>query len=193
MDEVADIIQGLTRVNKIQGKRVAIIGRGGGIGVIATDICERAGLKVPPFSRETQHNLLQIRPDAGAMFRNPVEPKLGMEGAAEFYLKGLPIIDADMETDIILVQMAVDIYGGHTPDLAETVTESGYALCAAADSIKKPMVVALFSGGHTDTIHAVAAARDILTKAGIAVFPGVESAARAISKVYDYGLFLGKK
>jgi len=79
------------------------------------------------------------------MFRNPVEPKLGMEGAAEFYLKGLPIIDADTETDIILVQMAVDIYGGHTPDLAETVTESGYALCAAADSIKKPMVVALFS------------------------------------------------
>jgi acyl-CoA synthetase (NDP forming) len=55
------------------------------------------------------------------------------------------------------------------------------------------MVVALFSGGHTDTIHAVAAARDILTKAGIAVFPGIESAARAISKVYDYGLFLGKK
>jgi acetyl-CoA synthetase (ADP-forming)/acetyltransferase len=193
MDEVADIIQGLTRVNKIQGKRVAIIGRGGGIGVIATDICERAGLKVPPFSRETQQNLLQIRPDAGAMFRNPVEPKLGMEGATEFYLKGLPIIDADMETDIILVQMAVDIYGGHTPDLAETVTESAYSLCAAADAIKKPLAVALFSGGHIDTVLAAAAARDILTKAGIAVFPGIESAARAISKVYDYDLFLGKK
>jgi acyl-CoA synthetase (NDP forming) len=193
IDEVADVFQGLSRLKKMHGNRVAIIGRGGGIGVIATDICERAGLKVPPFSRETQQNLLQIRPDAGAMFRNPVEPKLGMEGAAEFYLKGLPIIDADTETDIILVQMAIDIYGGHTPDLAETVAESAYALCAAADAIKKPLAVSLFSGGHTDTVLAAAAAGDILTKAGIAVFPGVESAARAISKVYDYGRFLRKK
>ena len=74
---------------------MAIIGRGGGIGVIATDICERAGLKVPPFSPETQEKLLQIRPDAGAMLRNPVEPKLGLEGAADFYIKDLPIIDHD--------------------------------------------------------------------------------------------------
>jgi acetyltransferase len=193
MDEVADILQGLSRFKKMNGTRTAIVGRGGGIGVIATDICERAGLKVPPFSRETQQNLLQIRPDAGAMFRNPVEPKLGMEGAAEFYLKGLPIIDADTATDIILIQMALDIYGGHAADLTQTAAESAYALCAAADTNKKPLAVALFSGGHTDTVLAAAAARDILTKAGIAVFPGVESAARAISKVCYYGRFLGEK
>ncbi len=190
MGEVVDIIHGLTRVKNIKGRRVAIIGRGGGIGVIATDICERAGLKVPPFSRETQQKLREIRPDAGATFKNPVEPKLGMEGAAEFYLKGLPIIDADKGTDIILIQMAVDIYGGHASDLAQTVTESAYALCAAADSIEKPLAVALFSGGHTDTVLAAATARDILTKAGIGVFPGVESAARAINKVNNYHRFL---
>ena len=193
MDEVADIIQGLTRIKNIKGKRTAIVGRGGGIGVIATDICERAGLAVPPFSQATRKKLLEIRPDAGAAFRNPVEPKLGMEGAAQFYLKGLPIIDADTVTDIILVQMALDIYGGHTSDLAQTVTDSAYALCAAADAIKKPIVVALFSGGHADSILAAAAARDILTKAGMAVFPGVESAARSISKVSRYRGFQGIK
>jgi len=114
--------------------------------VIATDICERTGLKVPPFSRETQAKLLQIRPDAGANIRNPVEPKLGMEGAADFYLKGLPIIDQDTKTDIILIQMAIDVYGGHTPDLVQNVTEAAYALSAVADSIKKPILVALFTG-----------------------------------------------
>ena len=93
MNEVADIVQGSVRIKKPQGRRVAIVGRGGGIGVIATDICERAGLKVPPFSPETKLKLLEIRPDAGAGVRNPVEPKLGMEGATEFFLKGLPIID----------------------------------------------------------------------------------------------------
>jgi acyl-CoA synthetase (NDP forming) len=184
-DETADIIQGLNRIRKMNGQRVAIIGRGGGIGVVATDICERAGLKVPPFSQETQAKLRKIRPDAGAGLRNPVEPKLGMEGATEFYLRGLPIIDADTETDIILIQMAVDIYGGHGTDPVQTMSESAYALCAAADSIKKPLAVALFTGGRTDTLLAAAAARDILTKAGIAVFSGVESAARAISGIQN--------
>ena len=182
-DETADIIQGLTRIRKIFGQRVAIIGRGGGIGVVATDICERAGLKVPPFSQETQAKLREIKPDAGAGLRNPVEPKMGMEGATEFYLRGLPIIDADSETDIILIQMAVDIYGGGDADLRQTLTESAYALCAAADSIKKPVAVAIFTGGRPETVLAAAAARDILTKAGIAVFSGVESAARAIARI----------
>ena len=168
---------------------MAIIGRGGGIGVVATDICERAGLIVPPFSPETHEKLLQIRSDAGAMLRNPVEPKLGMEGAADFYLKGLPIIDHDTETDIILIQMAVDIYGGHTPDLLQNVTAAAYALCAVAESIKKPIAVALFTGGHIDTITAVTAAREILTKTGIPVFSGVEAAARSLSKIYNYYRF----
>ena len=193
MDEVADIIQGLARIKKLQGRRVAIIGRGGGIGVVATDICERAGLIVPPFSPETHRKLLQIRSDAGAMLRNPVEPKLGMEGAADFYLKGLPIIDQDTETDIILVQMAVDIHGGHKPDLLQDVSAAAYALCATAESIKKPIAVALFTGGHIDTITAVTAAREILTKTGTPVFSGVEAAARSLSKIYNYCRFLNSK
>jgi acyl-CoA synthetase (NDP forming) len=113
-----------------------------------------------------------------------------MEGAADFYLKGLPIIDQDTKTDIILIQMAIDVYGGHTPDLVQNVTEAAYALSAVADSIKKPILVALFTGGHIDTAQAAATARDILTKAGIAVFSGVETAARTISKISDYYRFL---
>lgn len=186
IDEAADTVQGLTRLQKLRGKCVALIGRGGGIGVVAVDICERAGLKVPPFSDVTRQQLAQIRPDPGASLRNPVEPKLGMEGAGEFYLCGLPVIDEDTETDVILIQMAVDVYGGHTTDLVQYVSEAAYALCAAADSLKKPVAVALFTGGHTDTVLAAAAARDILTKSGIAVFSGIEAAAKAISKVYYY-------
>jgi acyl-CoA synthetase (NDP forming) len=113
-----------------------------------------------------------------------------LEGAADFYLKGLPIIDGDTETDLILLQMAVDVYGGHTPDLVQNVTETAYALCAAIDNIKKPLAVALFTGGHIDTIQAAAAARDILTKAGIPVFSGVEAAARGVSKIYGYYRYL---
>jgi acyl-CoA synthetase (NDP forming) len=188
MDEVADIVQAIQRMVAPKGRRVAIVGRGGGIGVIAADICERAGLKVPPFHPETQKKLLEIIPEAGAGVRNPVETTLGMGGAVDFYRRGLPIVDADPATDIILVHMAIDVYGGHTPDLPQIVTDAADALCEKAKTLSKPLAAALFTGGHADTIMAVVAARDKLTKASIPVFTGVESASRAISKFASYSL-----
>jgi len=56
MDEVADILQDVTRIKKLAGRRIAIVGRGGGIGVVATDICELAGLKVPPSAPKRKNN-----------------------------------------------------------------------------------------------------------------------------------------
>jgi acyl-CoA synthetase (NDP forming) len=188
MDEVADVVQAIQRMVAPKGRRVAIVGRGGGIGVIAADICERAGLKVPPFDPETQKKLLEIIPEAGAGVRNPVETTLGMGGAVDFYRRGLPIVDADPATDVILVHMAIDVYGGHTPDLPRIVTEAADALCEKAKTLRKPLAAALFTGGHADTIMAVVAARDKLTRASIPVFTGVESASRAISKFASYSL-----
>jgi len=186
MDDVADTVQGLLRMKPPKGRRVAVVGRGGGIGVIAADICERAGLKVPAFARETREKLGSVIPEAGAGVRNPVETTLGMGGAADFYQRGLPIVDGDPETDVILVHMAIDVYGGHTPNLAQQTAEAAASLCTVAPSLKKPVAAALFTGGHPDTIMAVLAAREKLTKAGIPVYSGVESASRAINKVINY-------
>lgn len=186
MDEVADILQALLRMKPPKGRRVAVVGRGGGIGVIAADICERAGLKVPAFARETRERLLKVIPEAGAGVRNPVETTLGLGGAADFYRHGLSIVDDDPQTDIILIHMAIDVYGGHTPDLAQKVTEAADALCEKVHSLKKPVAVALFTGGHPDTIMAVLSAREKLIKAGVPVYSGVESASRAIDKLIHY-------
>ena len=190
MDEVADIVQGLLRMKEPGGRRVAVVGRGGGIGVIAADICERAGLKVPPFTKETRQKLASIIPEAGAGVRNPVETTRGLGGAADFYQRGLPMVDDDPETDIILVHMAIDVYGGHTPNLVQTTAEAADSLCRKAGSLKKPLAVALFSGGHPDVVMAVAMAREKLTKVGIPVYSGVESASRSINKLMNYYEFV---
>jgi acyl-CoA synthetase (NDP forming) len=193
MDEVADVVQGLLRMKEPKGRRVAVVGRGGGIGVIAADICERAGLKVPPFAQETRQRLASVIPEAGAGVRNPVETTRGMGGAADFYHRGLSIVDDDPDTDIILVHMAIDVYGGHTPNLVQSTDAAALALCAKADFIKKPLAAALFSGGHPDTVLAIAAAREKLTRAGIPVYSGVESASRSINKIVNYYEFVQKR
>jgi acetate---CoA ligase (ADP-forming) subunit alpha len=193
MDEVADIVQGFLRMKEPNGRRVAVVGRGGGIGVIAADICERAGLKVPPFAPETRQKLAAIIPEAGAGVRNPVETTRGLGGAADFYQRGLTLVDDDTQTDIILIHMAIDVYGGHTPNLAQSTSEAANSLCAKVASLKKPIAAALFSGGHPDTILAIVAARDKLTKAGIPVYSGVESASRSINKLVNYYEFVRNK
>jgi acyl-CoA synthetase (NDP forming) len=186
MDDVSDTILALLHMSYPKGRRVAMVGRGGGIGVIAADICERAGLKVPPFHPDTISQIEKIIPEAGAGVRNPVETTYGMGGAAEFYMKGLSMVDTDPETDVIIVQLAVDVYGGRTADLPQQVTKAAEALCETLPNLTKPVAAAIYTGGHTHTIDAVLEARQKLLKAGIPVFPGVEAASRAISKLISY-------
>jgi len=186
MDDISDVILALLHMSYPKGRRVAMVGRGGGIGVIAADICERAGLKVPPFHPDTMSQLEKIIPEAGAGVRNPVETTYGMGGAAEFYAKGLSMVDADPETDFIIIQLAVDVYGGRQSDLSQQVSKAAEALCETVPTLTKPVAVAIYTGGHTHTIDAVLEARQKLLKAGIPVYTGVEAASKAVSKLIRY-------
>ncbi|MFC1966495.1 hypothetical protein ACFLWI_06080, partial [Chloroflexota bacterium] len=168
------------------------VGRGGGIGVIATDTCERFGLKVPPFLPETRKRLEEIIPEAGAGVRNPVESARGISDAAEFYPDGLKIVDADPQIDFILTHIAVDVYGGRQPDLQEQVVKAAEVLVSTAPTLAKPMAVVLYAGEHFETITAVFEARKRLLKAGIPVYPTIEAAASAVSKLIGYREFTEK-
>ncbi|MFC1864386.1 acetate--CoA ligase family protein [Chloroflexota bacterium] len=186
LEEITDVILALLRMPCPKGRRVGIVGRGGGLGVIATDTCERAGLKVPPFLPETRRQLEEIIPEAGAGVRNPVESDRGMSGTADFYDKGLKIVDADPQIDFILIHNAVDVYGGRQADLPEQVVKTAEVLANTAHTLTKPMAVILSAGEHLGTVTAVFEARETLMKAGIAVYPTIEAAANAIGKVIKY-------
>ncbi len=82
--------------------------------------------------------------------------------------------------------MAVDVYGGHSSDLPNKLAATTEALCEVYSHIKKPLAIAFFSGGHADTVKAVISARDRLTRLGIPVFTGVESASKSIAKVIKF-------
>jgi len=73
LEEIADLVPALQYLKTPNGRRVGIVGRGGGIGVIATDTCDNAGLKVPSFHPETRNRLEEVIPEAGAGARNPVD------------------------------------------------------------------------------------------------------------------------
>lgn len=191
-EELADMVLTLLQVPYPEGRRVGIVGRGGGIGVIAADTCERAGLKVPPFLPETRRQLEEVISQAGSGARNPVETPRQIDGTADFYNNGLKIVDADPQIDFILTHLAVDIYGDIRSNLQEQLTKAAEALASAVPNLTKPLVSVLYAGEHMETIAAVFEARERLLRAGIAVYPTIEAAATSVSKLIAYREFTEK-
>jgi acetyltransferase len=56
-----------------KGRRVALIGAGGGSSVLITDEFERRGLKVPPLPQEIRNWIGEFTPLAGNILRNPID------------------------------------------------------------------------------------------------------------------------
>ena len=195
LEEIIDVVLALLRMQCPQGRRVGLMGRGGGLGVIATDACERAGLKVPPFIPETVRQLEEVIPEAGSGARNPVEGPGGgyTQEVADFYAKGLKIVDADPQIDFIITRLALDVYGRNLPGLQEQVVKVADVLSSTAQTLTKPVVVVLHAGEHLSTIAPALVARERLLKTGIPVYPTIEAAAKAVSKLIRYHEFAEKR
>ena len=52
IDEMVDIAGLLLSQPEIKGKRIGIVTQGGGLGVISADLCEAAGLMIPPLEED---------------------------------------------------------------------------------------------------------------------------------------------
>jgi len=190
LEEIADVVLALSLMTSPKGRRVGIVGRGGGLGVMATDACERAGLKVPPFVPETRQRLLNVIPEVGAGVRNPVETDARFSGIADFYTNGLKIVAADPQIDFILTHIGVDVYGGRVNDLQGEMARTADVLARVAPTLPKPVAIVLYPGEHLKAISAVLETRERLVKAGIPVYPTIDAAARAVNRLIDYHEFL---
>jgi len=190
LEEIVDVVQALLHFPCPRGPRVGIVGRGGGIGVLATDSCEKAGLAVPSLTEETRSQLEKVNPEAGASVRNPVETALGLAGASQFYQEGLKIVDADPQIDFILTHIGLDVYGGFGPSLAEQLEQTMDILIETVKTMTKPVVVVLYPGARLDVISAVAQAQRRCLEARLAVYYTIEAAAKAVSKIIRYNKFI---
>jgi acyl-CoA synthetase (NDP forming) len=72
IDEMVDITGLLLSQPEIKGKRIGIVTQGGGLGVISADLCEAAGLTVPPLDESVVAMLDAYLPPFWSR-RNPVD------------------------------------------------------------------------------------------------------------------------
>ncbi len=73
LDELADTLATLVFMPLPRGRRVALIGAGGGTSVLITDEFERRGLEVPALPQEIREQIREFTPIAGNILRNPID------------------------------------------------------------------------------------------------------------------------
>jgi len=187
LDEMIDTLSAIERV-KSRGRRIALVGGGGAIGVFSSDLAYAWNLEIPTFGPETQKLLKARFPTPGNSVLNPLDtgtPALPLEVL-------VPQIEDIMSREpievlvIILLLHAVTrgrpTSPGQTPPPSPAYLEGLLEALTRLNAAHGKDVVVAFENWLQD-IDVEAISMDMKVKyqdAGIAVFPGTARALRAI-------------
>jgi acyl-CoA synthetase (NDP forming) len=166
LEELIDVAALLSSQPEVQGRRVAVLTNAGGLGILAADACDAAGLELPALAEETTVRLRELLPDEASV-ANPVD-MLGSATAAS-YASALPVVLDDPGVDAALV-LFVPAVSATAAEVADAVD----AQARAAASGKPVLAVVMSSEGVPQALRAGSA---------VAAFAYPESAARALGRV----------
>jgi len=181
MEEFFDAGKALAMQAPASGKNVGIITDAGGPGIMAVDECELKGLNVKRFSEKTTQKFEKLKKDGKlpkfATNLNPVD--ITGSGTSEMFELATEILFQDHEINgIILLGLH------HTPALQEDYIDK---VARIADRYDKPIVACDI--GETEM---ALYTRFRFDKLNIPAYSSPEDAARAMSALVRYGLYLSK-
>ena len=159
-----------------RGRRVVIVGDGGGHGIVASDVAASEGLELPMLSADLQERIAPHLPDA-APTRNPVD----FAGAGEQFLAIFEdvtrIILESGEVDAALVTGYFGGYSEFSDEFRAQETDVALGMAhAAADTDRALVVQSMYP--HSPSLVA-------LREAGVAVYREIEVAAWALARLAD--------
>lgn len=188
LEEMAEMAMTFLYVNPPQGKRVAVLGLGGGTSVASADACNDEGLEVPALTQETQNELKKFIPLSGASVRNPLD--------TGWMFRNVPLLDreiklvlADPMIDMLIVMPHLDMAHMTGPEQVDELVE--YLFGLSSDKLDSKPIVVVFHSFANDPWE-----RDFrvklqteLPKKGVAVYSSLTTASRALAKLYEYHRF----
>ncbi|MEM1540503.1 MAG: CoA-binding protein, partial [Candidatus Bathyarchaeia archaeon] len=164
------------------GRNVAIITDAGGPGILAADECETQGLIVKRFSEKTIQKFEELKQEGKlpkfATNLNPVD--VTGSATSEMFEVAADIVFQDPEIHGILL---LGLH--HTPALQEDYVDR---VARVASKYEKPIVACDI--GETEMALYI---RSRFEKLGIPAYSSPEDAAKAMSALVKYGLYLKKK
>jgi acetate---CoA ligase (ADP-forming) len=172
LDELIDVASLLSAQPVPRGRRVAVVTNAGGLGILAADACEAAGLELPPPSDETRAALAAFMPAEGSA-ANPIDMLGGAN--ADSFEQALPPVLADPAFDAAIV-LFVPTVGTDEEAVGAAISR------AAATAAGKPVLCAFLS--------AKGAPASLKSVAQVPSFAYPEAAARALGRAVERGEWL---
>ena len=183
VDELLDIAVTIERMPGLRGPRAAVLGGGGGVSVLAADICDRAGIPVPWFSQPTQERLRGFTPLAGTSVRNPLDAGFMFEG--DHLEAALSAVAEDESIDWMMVHTGTD--AGFRSDRRGFEERFATQLAELAPKLARPLAVVIRPPVSAQGFESAIELQRRLNEAGIACYGSLESCATAVRRVLDWG------
>ncbi len=194
VDELLDTILAFEHLPSHRGRRVSVVGGGGGVSAAAADACDRMGLSVPLFPAELHEKLLAMIPPVGSSARNPVDvggptpPPAMLTAVLEAILS-----DGGVDTVIIdAIQMSISSADVKNDDgqSGDMVRERERVPVDIKKKFGRPIVMVLpVEATEADAVEFEGArrkSRDYYLGEGIPTFLTLERAARALANLIGY-------
>ncbi len=189
--EMIDLALAFSYMSRPKGRRVGIVGIGGGASVAVADFCEKAGLIVPRFMEETIAGLEKITPVAGTSVKNPVDSPVGRRVAVPEYEETLRLVASDPQIDLLIVHLTID-WRIQTPEDRKNLHDLTEVLIKNKKSLGKPVAVVLRSCQSLHSWQVFLEEENRCSEGGIPVYLTLEDAANAVSKLIQYYEFREK-
>ena len=193
-EELIDTTMAFLDLPPSTGRRVAVIGGGGGMGVTAADACSYVGLNVPTFPCEIAEQLRQVLPPAGTSTRNPVDVGAPVI-SPQVFQRVLEMAASAENIDTIIATQTIHLFmSGKMKGLVEavgTLVEDSLQIpLAIGRKFGKPIIMVLPLGStEVDSLDVEKVRREFrefYINYGIPAYPTLERAARAVAHVVRY-------
>ncbi len=186
-DEILPVAEGLGRLQKAPGKRVAVISDGGGQATIAADRLSEAGLTLAELSDATRSALREVLlPQASTL--NPVDVAGSSDANPSLLARCIELVMADEGVDSVFL---VGMFGGYSLRFAESLM--GDEMCGAermvelAQASEKPLVIySLYAPIKPPALRR-------LHEAGLPVYSSIEHAVRVLAALGERGEYLASQ
>jgi len=185
LEELAETTMSFLYVKPPKGKRVAVIGSGGGTSVAAADVCSDDGLEVPPLSQDTQDELKKFVPLAGNSIKNPLDTTLVFRDVS-ILRHEVEAVAADPAIDMLIIMPHIDMALRIGADRVDQMISYLFDF-AKNNPYGKPAVIVFHSfANHPKETELRSKLRVELTNKGVAVYNTLAGASRALAKLHDH-------
>ena len=176
--ELVDVALACLAPHRPRGRRVAIVGDGGGTGVVSADLATAAGLELPRLSEDLSAKLTAIAPTI--ITTNPVD--LAGAGEQDFW-SNERVIQAVLESGEVDAVVFTGYFGGYSQlndTFRERETEVARAIARAVASTGRPLL--------TQAMFWDAGPARALREGGVPVYRDIEAVVMTLAALVEQEL-----